>query len=101
MSSLLFGAGDDPAADEGAVDPLAPEPEPEPTPGPSFGALKKNAAARGRREKVKFFDSADWASGRQNTDSQTATPDRLSALTQAPAANAPVVEGEASILTGE
>jgi hypothetical protein len=36
--------------------------------GPSFGALKPNKKARGRRDKLKFFDSADWAM--KNKDGQ-------------------------------
>jgi hypothetical protein len=79
-----------------------PSPSQPPRPGPSFGGLKANAAARGRREKVKFFDSADWASGRQGSDSERATPDRLSELTQASAGDAPVAaDAEASPLTGD
>ena len=46
--------------------PLGPPPAegeavPEPVPrAQKFGNLKPNQRARGRRDKVKFFDSADW-----------------------------------------
>ena len=32
-----------------------------------YGGLKSNKKARNRRDKVKFFDSADWAMKNQNT----------------------------------
>jgi hypothetical protein len=100
MSSPLFR---DPEAGAGAADPLVPQPASEfPPAEPSFGGLKANPMARTRREKVKFFDSADWASGRPPSDSETAKLDRLSELTQAPESIAPVAEGElGSPSTGE
>ena len=38
---------------------------------PNLGKLKANPRARGRRDKVKFFDSADWAMKSQQGDQQT------------------------------
>ena len=52
--------------------PLAPPTADEPAAeapartGPSFGNLKQNKTARGRRGQVKFFDSADWVMRGQN-----------------------------------
>ena len=41
-----------------------------------YGKLNSNSKARGRRDKVKFFDSADWAMKNQdqNQDDQQAPP---------------------------
>lgn len=47
-----------PLAPPSADGPVADAPA---RPGPSFGNLKANKKARGRRGQVKFFDSADWA----------------------------------------
>lgn len=56
------------------------------TSGPKLGGLKINKKARGRRDKVKFFDSADWAMKGQNQDqcAQPPTENVLSAYTQLP-----------------
>lgn len=54
--------------------------------GPNLGGLKINKKARGRRDKVKFFDSADWAMKGQYQDqgAQPPTENVLSAYTQLP-----------------
>ena len=44
---------------------VPPENE-EPKPAGKFGNLRPNNKARNRRDKVKFFDSADWAMRQQN-----------------------------------
>ncbi|OHT16060.1 hypothetical protein TRFO_42106 [Tritrichomonas foetus] len=44
---------------------IPPESE-ESRPAPKFGNLRQNSKARNRRDKVKFFDSADWAMRQQN-----------------------------------
>ncbi|KAH0787143.1 hypothetical protein GPJ56_009141 [Histomonas meleagridis] len=41
---------------------------------PNLGRLKANPRARGRRDKVKFFDSADWAMKSQQGDQQQDNP---------------------------
>ena len=43
--------------------PADAAPNPEPQDGPSFGNLRPNKKARGRRCQKKFFDSAEWARG--------------------------------------
>ena len=49
-----------------------PEPQQQQT---CYGRLKANPKARARRGRVKFFDSADWATGKQtNEPTQQAFP---------------------------
>lgn len=50
---------------------------------PNLGGLKPNPRARGRRDKVKFFDSADWAMKNQETkDAEKAPPQRMQVYTE-------------------
>ena len=42
----------------------------------AYGNLKPNTKARGRRDKVKFFDSADWAMKGQNTAEPSPSTDQ-------------------------
>lgn len=46
-----------------------------PPAGNRYGGLKSNKKARNRRDKVKFFDSADWAMRNQNQQNGGADQD--------------------------
>jgi hypothetical protein len=96
MASILVGDGENEADD-----PLARTPQPGPPTG-GFGALKPNPAARGRRDKIKFFDSADWASGRQPVDPNATGTEQFSAFTPSAIAASPSANSDgASPLTGD
>ncbi|KAH0785248.1 hypothetical protein GPJ56_010891 [Histomonas meleagridis] len=63
---------------------------------PNLGKLKANPRARGRRDKVKFFDSADWAMKSQQGDQQgNPLPPNLASYTEQGNEN-----GESSSLAG-
>lgn len=56
---------------------------PQPERRPNLGGLKPNPRARGRRDKVKFFDSADWAmKNQEGNDSSRSPPQRMQVYTE-------------------
>jgi hypothetical protein len=62
----------------------------------SFGDLKPNTEARDQRGRVIFFDSADWAMGQHDRppQSQSPSPDVITALTSVPPSDAPLVKDD-------
>ena len=50
------------------------EEQPPQQPPAGYGRLKSNPKAKARRGGVKFFDSADWATGKSNEPAQQAFP---------------------------
>lgn len=65
-------------------DDIKDSPKEQPKTKPMLGNLRPNPKARGRRDKVKFFDSADWAMKSQNdaNESVKTTPQNLQAYTE-------------------
>jgi hypothetical protein len=93
--SPLFG--DAPPPDEDPAD--APPPQPAGKK-PAFGNLKRNDRAKGRREQVKFFDSADWAMKKEGEAADGAAPPPGSA--PQPVMNAfPQNDAESTLLSAD
>jgi hypothetical protein len=84
-----------------APPPEAPPPEAPPSqPKGKFGNLRANAGAKGRRDLVKFFDSADWAMKKQGEAGDAPNPatdsppqPALASFTQGDAEPTPLAEG--------
>ncbi|KAK8898790.1 hypothetical protein M9Y10_001082 [Tritrichomonas musculus] len=96
MSSILSGD-------------VPPEGNEEQKPPPSkFGNLRPNKKARNKREKVRFFDSADWAMRQQNekngdTQEQPQQDDdvlRVSQISSIVDSEQPVDNGNSSLISG-
>jgi hypothetical protein len=90
-------SGGDPPPDVPDAD--APPPQPAGKK-PAFGNLKGNDRAKGRRDKVKFFDSADWAMKKQGEAGDGAAPP--AGAPPQPVLNAfPQNEAEPTLLSGD
>jgi hypothetical protein len=92
-----------------APPPEAPPPEAPPSqPKGKFGNLRANAGAKGRRDKVKFFDSADWAMKKQGEAGDAQPPPEgtppqavLASFTQGDTEETPLTGGSTdSLLAG-
>ena len=96
MSSILSGD----------VPPEGNEEQKQPT--SKFGNLRPNKKARNRRDKVKFFDSADWAMRQQNQQNegnqeQPQQDDdvlRVSQISSIVDSEPPVDNGNSSLISG-